>query len=47
MAERLRGKKYAKPRNVTMTGNDDPIEMLLKGIVLSVADEAEKSKASK
>ena len=47
MAERLRGTKGMKPRSVSAAGNDDPIAMLLKGIVLSVADEAEKNKAAK
>lgn len=44
MAERMRGMKQM-PKRMPVSCN--PMDMLLKGIVLSVADEAEKSKAAK
>mgnify|MGYP000043805444 FL=1 len=44
MAERLRGMKQMPKRSPV---SDSPMDMLLKGIVMSVADDAEKSKAAK
>ena len=44
MAERMRGMKQ-KPKRTPVS--DSPMDMLLKGIVLSVADEAGKNKAAK
>ena len=47
MAERMRGTKSKQSSGVSAAGSDDPFEMLLKGIVLSVADETKKDKAEK
>ena len=44
MAERMRGMKQMSKRTPV---SDSPMDMLLKGIVLSVADEAGKNKAAK
>ena len=44
MAERMRGMKQM-PKRMPVSGN--PMDMLLKGIVLSVADETKKDKAEK
>ena len=46
MAERIRGKKEAVPKFAPATG-DDAMEILLKGIVLSVAEEAERAAKDK
>ena len=44
MAERMRGMKQMPKRSPV---SDSPMDMLLKSIVMSVADDAEKSKAAK
>ena len=46
MAERIRGKKETVPKFASAAG-DDAMEILLKGIVLSVAEEAEKAAKDK
>ena len=43
MAERIRGKKDPVPKFLPAAGNDDAMEILLKGIILSVAEEAERA----
>ena len=47
MAERIRGKKEAVPKFAPATGDDDAMEILLKGIFLSVAEEAERATKNK
>ena len=47
MAERIRGKHTSVPKQMPATGNDDAMEILLKGIVLSVAEEAERAAKDK
>ena len=44
MAERMRGMKQMPKRSPV---SDSPMDMLLKGIVMSVADDASKHKAAK
>ncbi len=46
MAERIRGKKPV-PKFAPAAGDDDAMEILLKGIVLSVAEEAERAAKDK
>ena len=46
MAERIRGKKPV-PKFSPAAGDDDAMEILLKGIVLSVAEEAERAAKDK
>lgn len=46
MAERMRNTKQM-PKQMPATGNDDAMEILLKGIVLSVAEEAERAAKNK
>lgn len=46
MAERIRGKKPV-PKFAPAAGDDDVMEILLKGIVLSVAEEAERAAKDK
>lgn len=46
MAERIREKKEAAPKFSPAAG-DDAMEILLKGIVLSVAEEAERAAKDK
>ena len=47
MAERIRGKHTSLPKQMPETGNDDAMEILLKGIVMSVAEEAERATKNK
>ena len=47
MAERIRGKKETAPKFSPAGGDDDAMEILLKGIVLSVAEEAERAAKDK
>lgn len=46
MAERMRSTKQI-PKQMPATGDDDAMEILLKGIVLSVAEEAERAAKNK
>ena len=46
MSERIRGKKPG-PKFAHAAGDDDAMEILLKGIVLSVAEEAERAAKDK
>ena len=47
MAERIRGQRKPVPKFAPATGDDDAMEILLKGIVLSVAEEAEHAARDK
>ena len=47
MAERIRGQRKPVPKFAPATGDDDAMEILLKGIVLSVAEEAERAAKDK
>ncbi len=47
MAERIRGKKETAPQFSLAGGDDDAMEILLKGVVLSVAEEAERATKNK
>ena len=46
MAERMRSTKQI-PKQMPATGDDNAMEILLKGIVLSVAEEAERAAKNK
>lgn len=47
MAERIRGQRKPVPKFAPAAGDDDAMEILLKGIVLSVAEEAERAAKNK